>query len=143
MQASSDSDDARDRAGRAVEQRIFGDKAGAIDALMAELDPEVGRWARQFVFGDVWTGEGLEFEDRLLVAIVSLTVLGKIDQLRNYLFGALNAGVAPEKVQQALAMTCVYAGFPAALTALGCWREVQASHGRDRSGIAKGRDAAR
>jgi alkylhydroperoxidase/carboxymuconolactone decarboxylase family protein YurZ len=63
------------------------------------------------------------------VAIVSLAVLGRIDQLRNYLFGALGAGVPAEKIQQALAMTCVYAGFPAAMNALVCWRDVRRSHG--------------
>lgn len=117
-------------AGRAIERRLFGDKADSIVALMTELDADVGRWAEEFVFGDVWTRDGLAYEERLLVAIVSLTVLGRMDQLRNYLFAALNADVPPEKVQQALAMTCAYAGFPAALSALVCWRDAQASHDR-------------
>jgi 4-carboxymuconolactone decarboxylase len=116
--------------GREIERRIFGDKADALATLMDELDPDVGRWAREFAFGDVWARDALAFEERLLVAIISLAVLGRIDQLRNYLFAALRAGVAAEKVQQALGMTCVYAGFPVALNALVCWREVRASHAR-------------
>ncbi|HTX07795.1 MAG TPA: carboxymuconolactone decarboxylase family protein [Solirubrobacteraceae bacterium] len=118
--------------GRAIERRIFGEKADAIDALMSELDPDVGRWAREFVFGDVWAHDALDFSERLLVAIVSLAALGKTEQLRNYLFGALTGGVPEAKVQQALAMICVYAGFPAAMNALVCWREVKASDARRR-----------
>ena len=122
----------RAETGRAIGRRIFGEKADSIDALMSELDPDVGRWAREFVFGDVWAREALDFSERLLVAIVSLAALGKTEQLRNYLFGAL-AGEMPEaKVQQALAMVCVYAGFPAAMNALVCWREVKASDARRR-----------
>jgi 4-carboxymuconolactone decarboxylase len=124
-----------------MERRIFGDKAEAIDAIMSELDPAVGRWAREFAFGDVWTREALEFEERLLVAIVALAVLGRVEQLRNYLFGALGAGVPEEKVQQALAMLCVYAGFPATMNALVCWREVKASWARRRDGEGEGRGA--
>jgi 4-carboxymuconolactone decarboxylase len=117
-------------AGRAIEQRLFGEKAGAMAALMAELDPDVARWAEEFAFGEVWTRDGLAYEERLIVAIVALAVLGRMDQLPNYVFAALAGGVPREKVQQALAMTCVYAGFPAALSALVCWRDVQASHDR-------------
>jgi 4-carboxymuconolactone decarboxylase len=113
-----------------MQQRIFGQKAEPLATLLHELDPDVGRWAQEFAFGDVWAREDLAFEERLLVAVVSLTVLGRIDQLRSYLFAALRAGMPEEKVQHALAMTCVYAGFPAALNGLVCWREVKLSHAR-------------
>lgn len=120
----------RARLGREMQERIFGEKAEPLAALLQELDPEVGRWAQEFAFGDVWVRDALAFEERLLVAIVSLTVLGRIDQLRSYLFAALRAGMPEGKVEHALAMTCVYAGFPAALNALVCWREVKTSHAR-------------
>ena len=120
----------RARLGREMQERIFGEKAEPLAALLDELDTDVGRWAQEFAFGDVWVRDALVFEERLLVAIVSLTVLGRIDQLRSYLFAALRVGMPEEKVRHALAMTCVYAGFPAALNALTCWREVKASHAR-------------
>jgi 4-carboxymuconolactone decarboxylase len=122
-------DDNRE-AGLAIEHQLFGDKSEAIHELMAELDPDVGRWAREFAFGEVWTRDALSFEERLMVAIVSLAVLGRPDQLRNYLFGAVRAGIPLEKVQQALAMICIYAGFPAAVNALVLWREVLESAAR-------------
>jgi 4-carboxymuconolactone decarboxylase len=120
----------RRQAGLAIERQLFGDTARTIDELMAELDPDVGRWAREFVFGDVWARDALSFEERLMVAIVSLAVLGRPEQLRNYLFAAIRTGVPLEKIQQALAMTCIYAGFPAALNALVLWREVRESAAR-------------
>ena len=98
--------------------------------LTTELDPDVARWAEEFVFGEVWSREGLEFEDRLIVAIVALAAQGKTAQLRNYLHAALREGVPAAKVQEALVMLTVYAGFPTASDALVCWRDVKTSHGK-------------
>jgi 4-carboxymuconolactone decarboxylase len=116
-----------------MERRIFGEKGVAIDSVMSELEPELGRWAREFAFGEVWTRDALGFEERQLVALTSLATLGRTEQLRNYLFGALDSGLAEEKVSQALAMICIYAGFPAAMNALVCWRDVRDSHARQRA----------
>ena len=59
-----------------------------------------------------------------------LAVLGSETQLRNYLHGALQDGVPPEKLHETLLMTVVYAGFPAAIAALVVWKEVLAAHER-------------
>lgn len=116
--------------GGEVERRLYGEKAEAMMDMLAGLDPDVARWADEFVFGDVWTRPGLAYEERLLVAIAVLGALGRTEQLRNYLFSALKSDLSREQVQQTLAMLAVYAGFPAATSALICWRDVQASHDR-------------
>ena len=71
----------------------------------------------------------------MLVAISALASLGQIPQLRAYLHGALQAGIPEEAVGETLAMLSVYAGFPAALNALECWREVRTSHARRASSV--------
>jgi 4-carboxymuconolactone decarboxylase len=115
-------------AGKAIRERAQGEKADALARQLQALDPDLLDWSDGFIFGQVWNRPGLDFERRMLVAISALAALGQIPQLRNYLHGALQAGIAPETVRETLAMTCVYAGFPAGLNALECWRTVQAAH---------------
>jgi 4-carboxymuconolactone decarboxylase len=116
--------------GRALRARAQGARNDELQAALASLDPELADWADEFVFGRVWARGGLGFEERQLVAVAALAATGNVDQLRNYLHGALQGGVPPEKIHEALVMICVYAGFPAAIRALGVWKDVQASHER-------------
>jgi 4-carboxymuconolactone decarboxylase len=116
--------------GRSLRARAQGARSDDLQAALASLDPELAEWADEFVFGRVWARDGLAFEERQLVAIAALAATGNVDQLRNYLHGALQDGVPPEKIRETLVMTCVYAGFPAAIGALGVWKDVQRSHER-------------
>jgi 4-carboxymuconolactone decarboxylase len=78
----------------------------------------------------VWSRPGLPFEDRVLVAITALAIQGATTQLRNYLHGALQDGMDPDRIREALVMLVVYVGFPTALAALGVFKEVLESHER-------------
>lgn len=118
--------------GRALRERAQGEKAAALAEGLPALDPDLLEWSDGFVFGQVWNRPGLQFEQRMLVAIAMLAALGQLTQLRNYLHGTLQTGIAPEEIHETVAMTCVYAGFPAALDALECWRDVRESHARAR-----------
>ncbi|HEU0196955.1 MAG TPA: carboxymuconolactone decarboxylase family protein, partial [Nevskiaceae bacterium] len=57
----------------------------------------------------------------------SLATTRQTDQLRVYLFGALNRGMSARKIHETLVMLSVYAGFPVALSALKLWSQVVAS----------------
>ena len=98
-------------------RRAQGRKADGLHAALGELDPTLARWADDHIFGDVWAEDALAFEDRMLVAISMLAALGRRNQLRNYLHGALQDGRTPEELHEVVRMTTVYAGFPAAIEA--------------------------
>ena len=100
--------------GAARRRRAQGAKADQLQALLTSLDPGVGRWADEFVFGEVWDRPGLDFESRMLVAITSLATQGQGALLRNYAHGALQAGLSARKIHEALVQLVVYAGFPTA-----------------------------
>lgn len=117
-------DHARQEA-RARRQRAQGSKSEALQNDLIALDPGVADWADEFVFGSVWGRPGLPHEERMLVAITALAAQGRIAQLRNYLFGAVQDGVPAQKIHEALVMLVVYAGFPTAITALAEWRSVR------------------
>ena len=114
--------------GRELRERAQGAKAEALQQALTSLDPDAAAWADEFIFGTVWDRPGLEFEDRMLVAITALAAQGNSAQLRNYLHGALQDGMPPEKIHEAMLMLVIYCGFPTALAALGVWKEVHTSH---------------
>jgi 4-carboxymuconolactone decarboxylase len=100
---------------RARAQGVMADK---LQAALVDLDPRLGGWADDFIFGDVWRSEHLEFREQMLVAITALAATGRTRQLKNYLHGALQDGASPEALQDALRMLVVYCGFPTAIEAL-------------------------
>ncbi len=104
--------------------RVQGRKSAKLQAHLEQLDPGVAGWVDSFVFGQVWGRPGLNEAERTLIAIAMLAATERPDQLRAYLFGALDNGVSPAAVHEVLVMSTVYAGFPAALNALRLWQEV-------------------
>jgi 4-carboxymuconolactone decarboxylase len=110
--------------GQARRRRAQGAKADQLQELLCGLDPVLGEWADGFIFGEVWARPGLSQDERMLVAITALAATGNPDQMRNYLWGALQAGIPARKIHEALLMLVVYAGFPRALNAMHVWRTV-------------------
>ena len=108
-------------------RRAQGAKADELQAALRELDGLLADWADGFVFGQVWDAPGISADDQMLVAITALATAGRTRQLRNYLHGALHAGIPEERIRSALRMLVVYAGFPVAIDALGELQAVCAS----------------
>ena len=130
MNSSDDATtDSSGATGGSLRARAQGARTDQLGAALAALDPDLLAWADGFIFKDVWTGPGISFEDRMLVAIVSLASCGQLAQLRNYLHGALQDGIDPVRIQEALKMLVVYIGFPAALSALVVYQDVRAKDG--------------
>jgi len=117
-------------AGAHRRERAQGAKADRLQAALTELDPRLARWADEFVFGEVWDGTALRHDEQMLVAITALAATGRTRQLRNYLHGALQDGIPAEKLQGALRMLVVYAGFPTAIDALSELAAAQAAEAR-------------
>lgn len=96
---------------------------GRIDQFMtsrvAEVAPDFARMAIEFPFGDLYAREELDLRSREIAAIASLAVLGgAVPQLRNHIRAAGNLGVSRGEIIEILMQTAIYAGFPAALSAL-------------------------
>jgi 4-carboxymuconolactone decarboxylase len=116
--------------GAELRARAQGAHSPALGQALADLDPELLEWADEFIFGRVWSRPGLAFEDRVLVAITALAAQGATTQLRNYLHGALQDGMDPDRIREALMMLVVYVGFPTALSAIVVYKEVLEAHER-------------
>jgi 4-carboxymuconolactone decarboxylase len=111
-------------------RHALGARSDDLMAAVAALDPQVAEWVDDFVFGAVWGRAHLATDERRLVAISMLAAGGHLPQLRNYLHGALQAGIPREKLREVLVMSVPYVGFPSALASLGVFSEVCAAEDR-------------
>ena len=81
-------------------------------------------------YGDVYSREGLTPQQRQLITIGILTSLGGCEsQLKVHTGSALNVGLAPAEIVEAVIHAAVYCGFPRALNAIGVVKEVLAERG--------------
>lgn len=119
-----DGDGGVTEAGAQRRQRAQGAKHAVLQQSLIDIDPQVALWSDEFVFGKVWAGDALSWDQQMLVAITALAALGNHAQLRNYLHGALQGGVSEDGVRQALSMLIVYAGFPVGIQALNVLKAV-------------------
>ena len=103
--------------------------ANVIDAL-AEISPELGHQVVAWGFGEIYSRPGLDPRDRQLVTLGMLTALGGCEpQLEVHVNAALNVGLTPEQIVEALLHSAVYCGFPRALNATFVAKKVFAERG--------------
>jgi 4-carboxymuconolactone decarboxylase len=75
-------------------------------------------------WGDVWQRPGLDLKTRSLITVAMLTALGKQNELKGHVRGALNNGATVEEIQEVLLHATVYCGVPAAVEAFRTANEV-------------------
>lgn len=78
----------------------------------------LGSFAIDFVMGDIWSRTQLSRRDRNLVVLAILGALHLTEPFAAYVHGAINHGLSPEEIREAITLMCVYAGFPRALAAM-------------------------
>ena len=112
-------DDARAGQGTRVRREVLGDAhvdraVAATTALTAPFQDLVTRYA----WGDVWSRPGLDRRTRSMLTLALLAALGHDTELTLHVRGAVTNGVTREEISEVLLHTAVYAGVPAANSAL-------------------------
>jgi 4-carboxymuconolactone decarboxylase len=111
--------------GLEVVQKLWGPMLGKAPQMPAQkLAPEFFGLVTQFVFGMFWSRPNLDMRSRSLCTVAQLAALGKTDELKGHLMGALNLGITREELIEVLMQTACYAGVPAAVNALNAAAEV-------------------
>jgi 4-carboxymuconolactone decarboxylase len=112
--------------GREVQARLWPQVASGPTGRFpaAKLAPDFYRYVAESAFGMIWSRPGLAMRDRSLVTVAQLAALGRTEELRAHLRGALNVGLSREELVEVLMQTAVYAGVPAANDALKVAAEV-------------------
>lgn len=83
-----------------------------------------------YCWGHVWTRDGLSRRDRSLLNLGMLTALGKTEELKLHVRGAINNGLTNDEIKEALLQAAIYAGVPAGLSAFKAAHEVLKAEGR-------------
>jgi 4-carboxymuconolactone decarboxylase len=110
--------------GRGIVAKLWGTRAGGQELPAQRLAPEFFGLVTQFVFGMFWSRPNLDVRSRSLCTVAQLAALGRTDELKAHLAGALNLGITREELIEVLMQTACYAGVPAAVNALNAAADV-------------------
>lgn len=98
---------------------IDGEGGQRVIESLADIAPDLGKYVIEFAFGDIYSREGLDFKQRQLVTLASLTTQGGCEpQLQVHLHASLNVGLSPREIIEAIMQCVPYTGFPRVLNAV-------------------------
>ena len=123
--------DPRHEIGMKVRREVLGEAhvERAIEST-TDFSAPFQEYITRSVWGDIWSRPGLDRRTRSLVTLALLTALRAEDELAMHVRAALRNGVTPEEIREALIHAAVYAGVPAANTAVGIAEGVLREEGR-------------
>lgn len=98
------------------------------EANKTDFDADFQQMITEFAWGTAWQGTALDVTTRHLVTIAMLAALGKEHELALHIRATQNTGVTPEQLKEVLMQVAVYAGVPAANTAIGIAKRVLAEN---------------
>lgn len=108
--------------------RLNGTDDPRVVRRVAELSPDLARMIVEFGYGTCHADrpkDVLDERERQLVTLGALAAMGGCDdQLRVHANVALNVGLSPEQVVEAVVHALPYVGFPRTLNAIEAVREV-------------------
>ena len=109
--------------GLATRRAVLGD--AYVDSALessSSLDEEFQDFVTRYCWGSVWTDVRLSRRERSLITLAITAALGRPDEFRIHLGGALRNGVKDEELVALLKHIAVYAGVPAAVSG---WRALK------------------
>ncbi|MVT81337.1 carboxymuconolactone decarboxylase family protein [Pantoea agglomerans] len=86
---------------------------------LAQRAPKLAELTQQVMFGDIWQRELLSTRERSLLTLATLTALGRVQQLPWHIDYARQNGLTQDELVESFTHLAFYAGWPAAVTALG------------------------
>lgn len=81
-------------------------------------DSEMMAILQKYIFGEVFTIGKLNFKQREMITVTSLTVQQTLPQLKAHINAALNVGVTPIELRETIYQCAPFIGFPKTLNAL-------------------------
>ena len=110
---------------RKLEEIVGTTTAEAALKAFDDLDPDIGRYLAESIYGDLYQRPGVDLKTRQLCTVAALTCMASFNpHLKTHIAGALNVGATQAEVIEVILQMAAYAGFPAATTGLAAAREV-------------------
>src|SRR6187200_2748644 len=112
-------DNSRFEEGMQVRRAVLGDEhVDRARARQTDFDAPFQRFITETAWGSVWARPGIDRRTRSLVTIALLAALGREEELVLHLRASRNTGATPQEIREALLHVAVYAGVPAANSAM-------------------------
>ena len=92
-------------------------------------DPEMMDILQKFIFGEVFQTGELSMKQREMITCVTLATMQTLPQLQSHANAALNVGVTPTELREAIYLTAPFIGFPKTLNALTVINDVFKNRG--------------
>jgi 4-carboxymuconolactone decarboxylase len=109
------------RKGSEIRQQLMGDAQAQKMASAVYDDPlmkKFGDYAREAVFGMLWSRPGLDLKTRALICVISDTAIHALPELAIHLRMARRQGWTEEELGEALLHLAGYVGLPAVREAM-------------------------
>lgn len=90
---------------------------------LARVAPKLAELSIDILFNDIWRRETLSPRERSLITLGALTAQGRVQQLPWHINFAQQNGLTREEIVEVFTHLAFYAGWPAAVSALGCLEE--------------------
>ena len=121
--------DDRYAAGMRVRREVLGpEHVDRATAAITPFDADFQRFITETAWGSVWTrDEQLDLRTRSCLTIALLTALRQERELAMHVRAGLRNGLTSEQIAEVILHTAVYAGIPAAHSAMRVAKEVVAS----------------
>ena len=111
--------------GLATRKEVMGEEFVArAFAGMTEFTRPLQEHITRAAWGETWQGDGIDRKTRSLVTVAMLTALGRPQELKGHVRGALNNGATVGEIQEVLLHAAIYCGVPAAVDAFRAAAEV-------------------
>lgn len=118
-------DDPQTQAGLAMRKAVMGE--AFVDKALAGATPfteALQEYVTREAWGTVWCREGLDRKTRSFITLAMLTALGRTQELKGHVRGAINNGATVEEIREVLLHSAVYCGVPLTIDAFRAAQEV-------------------
>ncbi len=114
--------------GMQVRRGVLGDAhVDGAEARTTPFDADFQRFITEGAWGSVWSRPGLDRRTRSMLVIALMAALGHEEELAMHIRATRNTGATAADIKEVLLMVAVYAGVPAANTAIRIAKESYAA----------------
>jgi 4-carboxymuconolactone decarboxylase len=101
--------------GKAIRQDMWGQDGLVPLERATDFNRDFEGLVTRYCFGEVWSRGELSRAQRSMLTLAMLVALGKPNQLRVHVKGAIANGVTKEQIREVLMHSAIYCGIPAAV----------------------------
>ncbi len=111
--------------GMKVRRAVLGDAhVDRAEANKSDFDADFQQFITETAWGSVWARPGLDQKTRHLLTIAMLAALGREAELAMHIRATRHTGVTPEELKELFLQVAIYAGVPAANTAVAIAKQI-------------------